>query len=395
MNLEIVLVDSESGLTGLREEWRELLDDSIAASICLTWEWSTVWWQVFGKSEGVLHVLCVRDGHRLVGIAPFYVQTVFKYGIVPVRILRFLGTGECEEDEVASEYQDVIARKGMEQPVTRLVWSYLRTRFVADEFVFNDVLPESLVSSVWSLSGQAASTCFDQFVGVRYSVELPGTWDAYLGMLDSGSAKRIPYKKRKFERAGKVELRTVDAVEHLDEAFDNLVRLHNVRWTARGKRGVFASSRFLDFHKRLARLLLPLDMLRFRFLYLDDVPVAALYNFLHRGTEYFYQGGFDSSSMAKYSPGVLAHVYAIADAIRTGTTRYDFMKGGVDSYKTEFGCGEQVMTDLFVIEATNSGRLLASERWAKQLLRRIRSAIRQGVQAGENNVRHEITRDMD
>lgn len=376
MSLDISLIDSEAGLIGLREEWRHLLDASAAASICLTWEWSLVWWQVYGRSEGTLHVLCVRDGQHLIGIAPFYIQNTSKYGVIPVRVLRFLGTGESEQDEVASEYQDVIACQGMEEQVSRLVCSYLRTRPIADEFVFNDVLPDSLTASIWNSRGQAGSAIFDQFVGIRYSVDLPGNWDAYLDILDNGAAKRIPYKKRKFERAGKVTVRTVDAVEDLDEAFDLLIRLHNVRWASRGKPGVFSSTRFLEFHKRLAKLLLPQGMLRFRFLYLDGLPVAALYNFQHRGTEYFYQGGFDSGTMAKFSPGVLAHVYAIDDAIRTDTRRYDFMKGGTNSYKTEFGCSEQVMRDLVVIESTPAGRLLGLERWAKQRLRSIRALLR-------------------
>jgi CelD/BcsL family acetyltransferase involved in cellulose biosynthesis len=376
MSLEISLIDTEAGLTSLREEWRELLQDSMAASICLTWEWASVWWQVYGRSEGIPHILCVHDGPRLVGIAPFYIQHAFKYRVLPVRVLRFIGTGENEQDEVASEYQDIIARKGMEKSVVQLVWSYLTAKSGADQYFFNDVLPESLVASMWAKSGEAGCATYERLVGIRYSIELPGSWEAYLGLLDGGAAKRIPYKKRKFERAGRVELRVVDRVEDLAVAFDELVRLHNVRWTARGKPGVFSSPRFLDFHRSLARLLLPLGMLRFRFLDLDGVPVAALYNFQHCGTEYFYQGGFDSDRMARFSPGMLAHVYAIDDAIRTGTVRYDFMKGGTDSYKTEFGCGEHVMRDLVAIETTNAGRLLAVESWAKKRLRPVRALFR-------------------
>src|SRR3989344_4699416 len=154
--------------------------------------------------------------------------------------------------------------------------------------------------------------------------------------------------------------------EELDRAFGELIRLHMKRWMALGREGVFASSRFTGFHRRLAQILLPQGMLNLGFLSLDDVNIAVLYNLSYGGTEYFYQGGTDVERASKYSPGMIAHVYAIESAILGGLNRYDFMKGGTTSYKTEFGCEESPMHDMRVFARTIRGKILAIEAWMRR-----------------------------
>jgi CelD/BcsL family acetyltransferase involved in cellulose biosynthesis len=205
---------------------------------------------------------------------------------------------------------------------------------------------------------------------------LPRTWQEYIAALDPGAAKRLPYKRRKLERAGHVVEKLVTDPAELDQAFDELVRLHTSRWTAQGRAGVFASPRFTAYHKRLARALLPLGMLKIRMLSLNDATIAVLLNFQCGNTEYFYQGGFDVAGAAKYSPGIVAHVYAIESVIQGGLEHYDFMKGGTTSYKTEFGCVESPMCKLSVFSRSWRGRLLTLENRGRAGLRMIMRKIR-------------------
>jgi CelD/BcsL family acetyltransferase involved in cellulose biosynthesis len=258
---------------------------------------------------------------------------------------------------------------GWEEQVTRTVWGHLRHSGSWDQLVFNDVLGDSLVMAVLSrLMADDYLSISSEEVGIRYCVDLPLAWDIYLAKLETGVAKRFSYKRRKLERAGRVSERTVSTPEELEAAFDELVRLHTARWRSREKHGVFASPRFAAYHKQLALSLLRRDMLRMRLLSLDDVNVAVLYNFRFRGTEYFYQGGFDVDRAAKYSPGLLAHVEAIRDSIECRLARYDFMKGGTASYKAEYGCTEHPMHDVRVFARTFLGQFLRGERWGRTRL---------------------------
>lgn len=365
-DITLSVVDSSAGLMNLRDEWNHLLDASSARSICLRWEWIHTWWDIYHDCGVKPCVLLVRDDARLVGLAPFYLQIEKKPVLGSIRTLRFLGTGEPEQEEVASEYLDIVALTGYEDQVAKAVWAHLRDQEFWDQLVFNDVLEGSLVLTTLRhvLTAERIPVALEK-VGIRYSVALPPTWQEYIAMLDDGAAKRLPYKRRKFERAGRVEYKSVTEAEELDQAFDELIRLHTKRWKARGGEGVFASSRFADYHRRLAKILLPQGMLNLGFLSLDGVNIAAHYNLRHAGTEYFYQGGADVEIASKYSPGVIGHVYAIEAAILGGIKRYDFMKGGTNSYKTEFGCGESPMHDMRVFARTFRGRALAMENWAR------------------------------
>lgn len=374
--LTVSVIDSSEGLKSLRDEWDRLLGDFRSASICLSWEWLHTWWEIYRDSGVALHVVRVQDGDRLVGLAPFFLQDQTYLGFVRVRTLRFLGTGEPEWEEVASEYLDIMAVSGREEAVVHAVWAHLRDLDSWDQLVFNDVLDDSLIMKIlYPLMVDDCLLVSSEEAGIRYAVDLPPTWDAYLGKLETGAAKRLPYKRRKFERSGHVSEKTVETAQDLEQAFDELVRLHTARWTARGSEGLFASARFTAYHKQLALSLLPRDMLRMRLLSLDGVNVAVLYNFRYRGTEYFYQGGFDATRAAKYSPGLLAHVYAIADSIQCRLERYDFMKGGTVSYKREYGCVEQQMHDLRVFARTLRGKLLALELLGRKVLRLVKGKL--------------------
>jgi CelD/BcsL family acetyltransferase involved in cellulose biosynthesis len=267
--------------------------------------------------------------------------------------------------------------------VANAVWEHLREWRYWDQLVFNDVLQGSLILTAFRriLASEGIPVNLEK-VGIRYSLALPRTWQEYIAGLDDGAAKRLPYKRRKFERAGRVEYRRITRPEELDQAFDELIRLHTKRWKARGRDGVFANPRFTEYHRRLARTLLPQGLLNLGLLSLDGVNIAAHYNLRYAGTEYFYQGGADVELASKYSPGVIAHVYAIEAAILDGLNRYDFMKGGTDSYKTEFGCDESPMHNVRVFAKTFRGRTLAVENWARGRWRAFRRGRKHANGAG-------------
>lgn len=385
-DITLSVIDSPQGMACLREEWNQMLDESRARSICLRWEWLQTWWDIYHDSGIKPYVVMVRDGSRLVGLAPFYLQVQKKLGMLRIRTLRFLGTGEPEWEEVASEYLDIVAVEGYEQAVVSAVWSHVRDSKSWDQLAFNDVLDDSLIlTTLRRILLREKYPVVVERVGIRYSVKLPHAWQEYIAMLDSGAAKRLPYKRRKFERAGQVKYRNIVDVDELAPAFEELIRLHTKRWAARGRTGVFTSPRFTDYHRRLAQILLPQGMLNFSFLSLDGVNIAALYNLRYAGTEYFYQGGADVELASKHSPGVIAHVYALEAAIAGNLDCYDFMKGGTDSYKTEFGCQESPMQDMRVFSNSIRGRVLAMEAWARRRWRSYRTGHGRVIEAETGN----------
>src|ERR1019366_4521087 len=99
----------------LKDEWNALLSRSASDNVFLRWEWIHTWWSIFG-SRFVLMILAVKEEDRLVGIAPFYVQTV---GLFRFRCLRLCSEG------LSPDYMDVIAQKDRENVVICAVSDYL------------------------------------------------------------------------------------------------------------------------------------------------------------------------------------------------------------------------------------------------------------------------------
>ena len=91
--LQVRVLQSGAELERLRDEWNELLSESSADCLFLTWEWTTSWWRHLGNDR-TLHVVEVRERNRLIGLAPLTIL----HGRV-----EFMGTGT-----VGSDYLDLL-----------------------------------------------------------------------------------------------------------------------------------------------------------------------------------------------------------------------------------------------------------------------------------------------
>ena len=104
MNVEII--EDPERFAALMPLWNELLRASAADCPFLTAEWLHAWWTHVGRSRR-LQVFAVRDGDRLIAIAPL---RVVRGGLGLLSRLEFLGTG-C----AGSDYLDLIVRDGHER----------------------------------------------------------------------------------------------------------------------------------------------------------------------------------------------------------------------------------------------------------------------------------------
>ena len=78
--MRVELIDDTERFRALRQEWDELLEQSAADCLFLTWEWLYPWWTHCADGRK-LCLLAVRDGGDLIGVAPLAVS--------PWRVTRF------------------------------------------------------------------------------------------------------------------------------------------------------------------------------------------------------------------------------------------------------------------------------------------------------------------
>src|SRR5262245_10871021 len=103
------IIESPEQLEKLREEWSDLLAESSSAGFFLTPEWQLAWWKHLGRRRR-LRILAVREGGRLIGLAPLAVAPPSARLLLPIRRNEMLGTGLA-----GSDHLDLILRHGWER----------------------------------------------------------------------------------------------------------------------------------------------------------------------------------------------------------------------------------------------------------------------------------------
>lgn len=365
-----------------QDAWSALLARSSANEPMLSPLWLETWWHIFGDDEDRrLCVVLVRDGERLIGVAPLLHRRVWHRRAIPLRRIELLATGEPEADEICSEYLGFIAEAGREDRVAREVVGALRGGALGawDELVL-DVMPALSPMTRALIHHLRRARLLDRVTPrppCPY-IPLPGSWKGYLDRLSSSHRYFIKRAVRDLEAwAGdELVLRRAASPDELAEGERILIDLHGQRWREDDHTGVFTSPRFARFHGTVMPRLLAGGNLDLLWLCKGDRPIAAVYNIVWDGKVYFYQSGRSPDLPAKVRPGIVIHAYAIQHAIANGCTRYDFLSGA-SRYKQQLALDE---APLVRVHGSRPRSLPAlARRWAQSgedLARDLRDRMR-------------------
>lgn len=347
--LTIEKIEDTGRFRALKDEWEELLADSSADCIFLTWEWLFTWWSHMAEDRK-LNIILVRSGGKLVAIAPLTRRPRRWKRLLPFSALEFLGAGS-----VGSDYLDLIIRRGEERTALTALAGWLRdSKIMVD---FSQILETSshaalLVQELRQQGWQARRTPTD----LCPFIDLAGqTWDSYLAGLGSSHRYNLRRRLKNMQAKWRVDFVRVESEEQRAEGLQNVMALHGLRWRSRGESGVFSNPDMVAFHGELSRLALGRGWLRLYELRLDGKTVAAWYGFHYRGVTSYYQGGFDPE-LYKHSVGLVMMGLAIKSAIEEGVSTYDFLRGD-ETYKSLWACQERELVRLELFPPSLRGAL--------------------------------------
>jgi len=323
-HLQVARLQSTREFRELEPEWNELLRASPANTLFLTWEWISTWWNVYGH-EHRLHVLTAREpSGRLVGLAPL--MRVHRPRVFwDVWSLEFIGSGS----DVTPEYLDFVARNGYEERVTEAFIEAIVHDASVDllnlqpfaESRCQEMLVRRLAGRIGRVRRQPHSVC--------PVLELPPSAERFSAGQSRNYRKKVGEYVRQCEGRLGLQLRAAQTADELGEDLAKLVDLHQRRWSGRSR--AFRSLRYMEFHARLAPLLLERGWVRLHSLRHQETPVAMLYCFAYSGRYYFYQSGRDPD-YDRYRVGLVLMHKVILQAIAEGAQMFDFLRGG-EPYK--------------------------------------------------------------
>ena len=350
------IIREEVEWDAIREDWNTLHASSPHSSVPLDFAWLRGWWRVYGNLYGKagLRVVTVWRDSSLVGAIPLYLGRGIG-GSLGTRHLRFISTGEQEHEETCPDYLNLLCLPGEEAVCADAIWGEVG-RMDWDHLEFLDLMEDSPLLRPSTLPRDARP-----FSRGRCPIaDLADGFEAYLKRLSLKSREQARRVLREGERAG-AQLELVDAVQAAG-AFEDLVRLHQERWTSDGKPGVFAAARFTEFHRNLVQEWLPTGRAVLARLSFAGVPAAVLYGFVNgRKFDSYLLGARRESGSLVHSPGVLANLLLMRALTERGVTAYDFLRGS-SSYKQR--------------QATQENQLVGIRIWRPT----VRAAIYRSVQ---------------
>jgi CelD/BcsL family acetyltransferase involved in cellulose biosynthesis len=320
-SLTLQVITDEASLEDLATDWNQLLESSRSNSLFLTWEWIRTWWDVY--AAGTLNVLTARtrDG-ELVGIAPFRRSRRRLAGVWPAEVIEFIGSG----GDVTPEYLDIIAAPAFEQAVADRFAKYLTDERLGagidlKPFVATSSHLSCLESHLGTTPGGPALRRHESTCPI---MTLPATSAEFMAGQSHNYRKKMGEYLRRGERDLSMRVRISTTEAELRQDMATLIQLHEQRWQGRSR--AFRSTKYVEFHQRLALALRTRDAVRLFVLESESKPLAALYCFFYAQRYHYYQAGRDPG-FDRYRLGLVILHKAIVRAIDEGAKAFDFLSG--------------------------------------------------------------------
>lgn len=319
--LEIELLTSQEQFYALATEWNPLVDASSSPSIFLTWEWIATWWKIFGAGMRPW-ILAARERRtrRLLGLAPFLLRRhPLRSG--PWRELSLWGSTAASGDHL-----DVLLRRGHEEAVVAGFAEALASHCRQWDVISLDRMDSG--SLLAGLLRQRARRPLMVWESLCPFLRLPGHWEEMQSMLAKNTRRNLRKASHRLHRAvnGAVVFQWVHSADQVPAALEELFRLHQDLWIARGHRGAFHDPAVRRFHQQIAACLVEKGQLHLCLLRVDGQAIAVDYGFSYGGTVSVYQGGYDRA-WEHYSPGSLLTAEMIRTSIQEEQCEIDFLRG--------------------------------------------------------------------
>lgn len=327
--LNLIVIDQDEDFYALREQWNSLLMRSAAKTIFLTWEWQYTWWQHFG-SNAQLQLRLVKQGDRLVGIAPLFSEKSRARKIIPLQNLRWLGSGA-----VGSDYLTLIAEPGYEEAVCELIYQDIANHSKEWDLLWLTDLPEESSAYFDLLSHFVKDDQFTCYaINERFCpyIDLRDqSWESYLDTLSANMRSNLRRRNRQVFNNLNAQVVRCEQASDITPFLDDLFALHWCRWKDHGGSDGFSGLKMRAFHQALAERLFDQGWLYLYLLKKDQQSIAAVYGLQMDNTFSFYQSGF-APEWEQYSVGMVLIGETIKDAISRGVASYDFLHG-MEDYK--------------------------------------------------------------
>lgn len=347
--------------------WNTLHAADPNAGVFRSHAWCAAWAETVGK-QSQPHVLLVRDDDdRAIGLWPTCIQRG-----AGARWLKFLG-----RDGVGGDHLGPICTPNRSGDVHAALLKHLDERRDVGGLLLGELDPTGdTATRLRDWARHRGAVTLEREPRVLPYIRLPRRFDDYLATRSANMRSQLRRRQRAFARHTGAQVRTLTAWPDVQPAVEDFFRLHAQRWQRADQPGVLQRPEQQDFLRRFARRACDAGWMRCSVLDLGERRVGVLVAFCQGGVASFYQMGWDPD-LQRLSPGVVLLATSIADAIATGCTCYDFLRGD-ETYKQRWAADAAHQSTLVVGLAAAARMAVACGR-GKQLVKRVLGRVEQGV----------------
>lgn len=282
------------------------------------------WWyqNLFAKhfsDENNIYILGIFEDETLLAIGAFE--------IVDEKVL-FIGTKNVSKTpgliQDITDFGDILYADAYSDK--EAIWQEIFTFFKQNNhnnFQLNYIRQDSPTYSVLKEKGDV------QQVETSPFIDLPATWDEYLGLLNRKHRHELKRKISRLERETAFHLCKDQTVE---KDFQEFIRLHKLSDFEKEK---FMTSDMASFFWDLVTCEKGQWEIHFCSLFIDNKQVASVMAFMKKNQTLLYNSGFDPA-YGHYSVGLLVKSFLLKKSIEQGKKIYDFLRGN-ERYKYDLG----------------------------------------------------------
>ena len=370
--LTIREVRTTDELQSLSRDWDKLLGHRGEEVLASNFLWISRWWAHLGGNR-VLRVLVAEDGNRVVGIAPLYVETIFKQSLLPVKICSFIGDGLSDYGcLLADGDRTAICASFLHHLVKSSDWHELQLRNIPDA-----------TGDVQRLLGIAQRLRFrvipDNCESNRcFFIRTEGKFSSYSESRGRNLRHEVAKRQRRLVEAGGYEVqftRDIPFAAFLDEA----AALHIKRQRDVGRLSFFEIEHEREFVRETLSAYHDRGWVEYVAMKINDRIVAYRLGFRYGGVVYDWNTGFDPAYNTFSVGKVLLYNWLEDLFLRDDISEFNFMRGESD-FKSRFAT-EFRLNQHFSVRHPRSlyarGITLAETTWrATKALRNIGTPLR-------------------
>jgi CelD/BcsL family acetyltransferase involved in cellulose biosynthesis len=322
-------INDPQSLAKLRLVWTQLLGQTRAASFFQTLDWLLIYWKHFGADQK-LRVLVVHAAGRPIGILPLVVR-MREVGFVRVRALTYpladWGTfyGPIGPNPTATLH--VALAHIQNRPHD---WDYIELPWIDSR------VDHGRSALALKLSAGSCQAGLGDDVAM---IDLAGDWNSYLAARGHKTRTNLRRSERLLAEQGSVRLvrhRPLSAAEGDGDPrwdlYDICEQIAKRSWQGASTSGIsFAHASVRAFLREVHAAAARLGAVDMSILYLNDAPVAFVYNYLYNGELFGLRNGFDAA-VTRAGAGCVLLARVIEDSFRRGDRCFNL---GADYLQTK------------------------------------------------------------